>query len=558
MVDKFLNSKWMKLWLAISVTAFVGLNLSVDNAIGMILNIPLAFILALFLEYRYRILHKVFETKSKRYVLVSLPIAIYMVIEMVLNFHGQHIARLFMETEKNPLAHEIRRLLPEQFLQVGLFFGSALAGIVALFVAFVMVYTVVSHFKSFSIKIWHGTEQIGRIYFITIMIIFGIFLAVVYSLSPIFWGDTGPHLWGVGIYGFDITENIKTDRQFWLPSASIKKLFYPLVNLPFSLSARALGRILHFIPFSYIYFLQLLHIGLMACNGVLLMRMCKLANFSKIYFLLLYTSSYSFMIFSITLERYILATFCIILFVYANIHLPKIKYITALAATGTLTTNLVAFPLATYDRNMKIWLSNLTKLAGIFIAICVLCGELSTLFDSVKDIIFQLNRYGGASVPTEQKGLQFINFITSIFLKPETALLHWTDSETNITFMSYTLAASISVNWLGIVLIALSVAGFVINRKHQFVRMSFLWAVFTVIIIFVIGWYTKGNETFLGTLYFGWAFFVLVFMFFEKLLEKQRIVKYAVYSLAFIAMTTLNVAGIADLIKFAVQYYPAR
>ena len=80
MVEKFLSSRWAKFLLAMSVMVFVGLQVSSSNRIGMILNIPVAFILAFYMECRYKVLAKLFEIKSKKYVFVSLPIAVYTVI----------------------------------------------------------------------------------------------------------------------------------------------------------------------------------------------------------------------------------------------------------------------------------------------------------------------------------------------------------------------------------------------------------------------------------------------------------------------------------------------
>ena len=560
MIDKFLSSKWTKLWFAVSAAAFVGLNLSRGNIIGMISNIPVAFAITLFLEHRYKILGKLFEVRSKKYVWISIPIAVYIATEIVLCFHNVRIARLFASTE-NTFALKIQELIPEQFLRIGLYSVSVVAGIVAFFVLFAVVYVVISHFnKRVATKLWYQAEQKERVYFITVVSIFGVYIAIVYSLSAIFidGGSNFPYPPDSIIYDLDGGKNFSRDAQFNFASVTVKKLFYPLVNLPLSLSAHALGRILFFIPASYLYLVQVFHMGLMAGSAILLARMCKITGFSRIYFLLLYTFSYPFLVFSTQLERYVLPTFCIILFMYVCIYIPQVKRIVAMAASGTLMTSLVVFPFVAYSKDIKTWFLNLLKICSVFITVCIFCGTLSLIFGSIQFILDELDKYAGGGVSTTQKALQFINFISSIFVRPETILAYRVSLDENFEYITYALAPVVSVSWLGIVLITLSVAGFVINRKHQFVRMSFLWAIFTVIVVFVIGWYTNGNSAFLGTLYFGWAFFVLVFMFFEKLLEKQRIVKYAVYSLAFIAMTTLNIAGIADLIKFVVQYYPAR
>jgi hypothetical protein len=67
---------------------------------------------------------------------------------------------------------------------------------------------------------------------------------------------------------------------------------------------------------------------------------------------------------------------------------------------------------------------------------------------------------------------------------------------------------------------------------------------------------------FLCTLYLGWAFFVLVFMLFEKIFEKlplkARALKYTVYSVVLLGMAIINTYGLIDIIKFGIAYYPAK
>ena len=430
------------------------------------------------------------------------------------------------------------------------------AGITTFFFVFSVVYAIVSRFRGFAAMIWRGSEQSERVYFVVMMSILGVVMAVAHGLSPIFWGDdTLPQRGNDFIFGLDVGRNTAPDGQFVsTTSFALTRLFYPLVNLPFAMAARALGRILFFIPLAYLYFLQLFHIGLMACGGILLARICNITGFTKKYFLALYTVSYSFLLFSLPPEQYVLPTFCAVLLMYVCINAPKAKYAVALAAAGTLTTSLAVFPFVTYARKIKAWILNLLKLGGSFVAICVLYGIFPFFNNPERDFLSAL-RFAGGSI--EEKTLQFINFVGSVFLRPETTLTHGIDA-LGVEFVAYVLAPPTSVNWIGILLIVLTIAGFIVNRKHRFAQMSILWSMLAVFVLFIVGWQAIGNEMILSSFYFGWAFFVLVFMFFEKLLEKQKIVKYVIYSVAFVVMAVININGIIDLMQFAIQYYPAR
>jgi len=558
MVEKFLSSRWAKFLFALSVVAFAVLQIRTGNIIVMISNIPIAFALAFFIEYKYKVLGKLFEIKSRKYMFISLSIAVYTAIEIVLFFYNRWIVRFFGTTE-NYFVLEIRNLLSEQFLRVGVYTLAIMTGIVALFVIFAVVYAIVSRFKKIATRVWQGTEKLERVYFAATVLILGVFIAVVYNLSPIFWGDNTLPWRGINfIFDLDVGYNLDLDAQFLsTPLVNIRRLFYPLVNFPFALIARVLGRIFFFIPLVYIYFLQLFHIALMACGGILMARMCNISGGSKKYFLALYTISYPFLVFSIPLERYILPTFCVILLMYICIYVPKAKFVAALAAAGTLTTSIVVLPFVAYNRKIKTWFFNFFKLGGGLVAICILCGMLPIIYNPIQSVLGTLDSFAGG-VSTEQKALQFINFVGSVFIQPETAFRYRMCPIDNIEFITYALAPPAFINWIAVLLILLSIVGFILNRKLRFAQMSFLWAIFAFFVLFVMGWQARENEMFLSALYFGWAFFVLVFMFFEKLLEKQRTIKYVVYSVMLVVMAIININGIIELVQFGIEHYPAR
>ena len=558
MVENFINSRWTKFWFALSVAVFVGLQISGGTIIVRFLNIPIAFALALFMECKYKVLAYLFEIKSKKYVFISLLIAAYTIIEIGLSFYNRWMFIFISEVSR--IGAIIRSFgVSEQFFSTVAFIFSVLAGIVALFVVFSAVYAIVSRFKGFTAMIWQGAERLERIYLMAALSVFSVFIAVAYSLSPIFWGDNALPWRGINfIFDLDVGYNIDYDAQFLgTMLANIRRLYYPLINLPFALAARALGRILFFIPLAYIYFLQVFHIALMACGGILLARMCNITGFSKKYFLALYTVSYPFLVFSIPLERYILPTFCVILLMYICIHAPKAKFVAALAAAGTLTTSVILLPFVAYNRKIKTWILNFLKLGSGAVAISILSGMLSIIYNPIQSVLGYLNRFAGG-VSTGEKALQFINFVGSIFVHPETTLRYRRCPVDDIDFLTYALAPPVSVNWIAVLLILLAIVGFIANRQLRIAQMSFLWAVFAFFALFVMGWQARENEMFLSSLYFGWAFFVLVFMFFEKLLENRKIIKYAIYSVMLIIMAVININGIIELVQFGIQHYPAR
>jgi hypothetical protein len=543
---------WIKLWFSFSITTFVMLQLSYVNWFGVILNIIIAFFLAFFLENKYKILNRIFEFKSKKYAIISFFIASYTTAEFVLAFSQsfllETLKRVFISD--NHWAIQVRNIFTETFITFGIYSFMVVIGLGSLFFIFTIVYAAVSRTKlilHFINKIWHDTDKIERIYFISAFSFFSVFLAIFYISSPVFWGDNSLPASGVVgyIYDADIRNVFSSDHQFYFASATAKQLFFQLINFPFAIIARALGRLFFFIPFSYVYFLQLFHIALMILCGLLILRMCTvIKGASKILFLLLYTVSYPFLVFSILLEKYILSTFCIILMMYVCIYAPRVKNIAAIASAGVLTTNIVAFPFITYDKNIKTWLINCKKYCVGFFSCIAFCGTIPVLINLYELIMSELSSYG-SGISFANKAMQFINFISSCFIKPITSL-NYDGTEAIL----YEMALPTSINWLGIILATLALLGFIINRKLRFAQFAMLWAFFAFIILFAIGWQSKNNEMFLSTFYFGWAFISLIFLFFEKLLANFQTIKYTLYILAIIIMSIINIAGIVDLMKF--------
>ena len=85
------------------------------------------------------------------------------------------------------------------------------------------------------------------------------------------------------------------------------------------------------------------------------------------------------------------------------------------------------------------------------------------------------------------------------------------------------LIQATSINIIGIILLVLAVVGFIVTRKRKESKISIFWIVFSFIILCLIGYGTTENGLTLYTLYFGWAFIILIYHFFEWLFTKIKI-----------------------------------
>ena len=80
----------------------------------------------------------------------------------------------------------------------------------------------------------------------------------------------------------------------------------------------------------------------------------------------------------------------------------------------------------------------------------------------------------------------------------------------------------------------------------------------SVFMLLIFGWGTQENGLILYALYFGWAFFVLLFQLLEKI-ESKLNAPFLTPIVTIIAVSILlmvNIPGMMEMVHFAVQYYP--
>jgi len=72
----------------------------------------------------------------------------------------------------------------------------------------------------------------------------------------------------------------------------------------------------------------------------------------------------------------------------------------------------------------------------------------------------------------------------------------------------------------------------------------------------VLGWGTSENGLVLYTLYFGWAFVSLILLLIKRLFRQVRPLQYGLLGAGILALCYANAVGLADILRFGLQYYP--
>ena len=96
----------------------------------------------------------------------------------------------------------------------------------------------------------------------------------------------------------------------------------------------------------------------------------------------------------------------------------------------------------------------------------------------------------------------------------------------------------------------------VLSWRERSLRVCSLWVAFSAVLLFVVGWGAAENGMVLYTLYFFWAYAALLYRLLLRVFRKNNALRYAVAVAVLCLLVAVNAAGMLDLIRFAVQYYP--
>lgn len=420
---------------------------------------------------------------------------------------------------------------------------------------------------SVAAKDWFDcADKVEKRYLLITGIVLPMAIIAIFNITNVFYGENHIDYYGIekGEYvynqmiNFDIiyttdSPNEVATNVYFIIGAGENDLRNPLFGLfaaPFALPCMMFARLLFFVPNAYPIAINIVQVLLILASLIMFARMMKLQGGSKYFFLAAASLAYPVLLHVFAMGQYVFSTFWLILFIYAYTADRDYKDNCFILASGSLITGIATFPLVLRGKSIKIWILDLFKLGIKLGMLAVIFGQFAA-FTAVGYKAKQYIGFSGYNIKFSDRVLQFLNFISSCFIQPETSIGNF-----NKRFVSYQLAPVTSVNVLGVIILILAIAGYAFNRKECFAKISIAWLTFSVFVLCLIGWGTQENGLVIYSLYFGWAYFVLIFMLIEKLLANLKAVRYTIYSTAIIALAIINFSGIARMIRFAVEYYP--
>lgn len=436
------------------------------------------------------------------------------------------------------------------------------SAIIALF-AVIAVFVLVSLFLNYIIeKLKNLFQSLSRIeliiYSILTIALLG-FVCFVFFGSNAFWGTNINY---DIIYTSDSPNLVNSNvyLRLYHPENDLRQPLFAVFAAPFVGFGYALSVPLsHLNPVFTPLFMNAIQILMLITANLMLAKIINLDTTGRVCFMLFSIVTYTTLLFSVMMEQYIVAYFWLIFVVYSYLEHKKATAISLSAAGGTLLTSLILIP-TTYENKQS---NNTCKIRSFvtavekgllgFLVILFAFGRLDVLLNFSSKTTQLSGFAGGENIVGRSK--QYLSFISSCFISPNAVV-----DKTTYDHISWQLSKSIitQINIVGIIIIALCLVSFILNRKNMLTKISALWVCFSVLLLCIVGWGSAENGMILYSLYFGWAFIVLLFQLINWCSEKLRF-KYLtpiICSIVIITIAIINYQGIRDLLSFAFTYYP--
>ena len=288
---------------------------------------------------------------------------------------------------------------------------------------------------------------------------------------------------------------------------------------------------------------------------LMLTKALKLTDLQRICFMLVTSCSYMFLLSSFMMEQYAIAVFWLILTICLLCGNCKEASFASYAACGTLLTSAVFIPFtSTYlsVRTIGKWFKDMIlRLFDLLLLMLLFC-RFNTLIGAVDSLLF-LTMFTGGSVKISDRLCQFFKFIESLFVAPESGLF------TGIYWNSWQMNKVTSISIAGSVILAVAVVALIVTRKDKISRFAGVWILISAVILIVVGWGTFENGLVLYTLYFGWAYLVLIMNLLKWADSKYRtkFITPLFTMAAMICMLIVNIPALKNLMDFAVTEFPA-
>lgn len=279
---------------------------------------------------------------------------------------------------------------------------------------------------------------------------------------------------------------------------------------------------------------------LLSLNAIILKKITK-----NKYILYLYTVSFPFLLYSIFIEKYQIVTFLTILFLYSQkIKNNRLENLSLIASIGCMASNVFLGFLSNWQKKFKDTIVKWIKVAVLFIFITALSGRISTLLtfnNQIKDL-----RNGNPN-PTKLVNRIYgcTEFLHSTMYAPSYKIVYNEYDVHLYDKIVWTNEAS-QMNYIGILIFVITTASFIINRKHKFVQIAYIWLCSGLSLFILFDWYSY--EAPLFNILYSWAVLILLVMLINKI-KNIKLTKIIYFSIIF-SCCIINYYQLIEIISF--------
>lgn len=290
-------------------------------------------------------------------------------------------------------------------------------------------------------------------------------------------------------------------------------------------------------------------------TNFMLAKMLKLDSVKRICFLVLASCTYTHLLFAVMMEQYIVAYFWLVFCMYLIAEKQYPDRIALWGAGGTLLTSMVLIAFMSRKsplRDFKAWVMDMVKYSIEFVALILIFCRFDVIYNLMSRISF-LSGFAGKTVTFADKIHQYTEFVGGCFVAPNAGV-----NTTAFDHVSWQLNTAAGINFAGVLILVLVLFSAFWNRDKKSSLLAVGWVGFSVVMLLGLGWGTKENGLILYALYFGWAFFVLLFQLVEKIESKLNVrCLIPIFTVCTVAvLLVINIPAIMEMVNFAISYYP--
>ena len=335
----------------------------------------------------------------------------------------------------------------------------------------------------------------------------------------------------------------------------LRQPLFAVFSAPFTAIPYLLSRIIGASATVHGILMNSVQIGMLFVMNLFLTKALKLDMRKRICFMLLSSCTYAQLLFTLMMEQYIIACFWLIFCVYLIAENRQPARIALWGTGGTLLTGLILLPFMSREcpvKNFKAWFLDMLKYGIEFVLLLLAFCRFDIIF-SLFSRIGYLSKFTGASVTFIEKIYQYTRFVSNCFFAPDAGIFENAKGD-----MSWQLHTASGIHFAGIAVLLLVVVSIIWNRDKISSLLAGGWVGFSIVLLLGLGWGTNENGLILYALYFGWAFFVLLFQLVEKIeaMLNTCFLIPVVSAIAVTAMLIVNIPAIMEMVLFATTYFP--